>query len=49
MQVLAGDEKERLKQLSDFFDANAVQLNEEGLVIKDLHGHYEVKDIPSVE
>lgn len=39
----AGDENERKKQLGDFFETVAYQLNEEGLVVKDLKGHYEVQ------
>lgn len=39
----AGDENERKKQLADFFETVAYQLNEEGLVVKDLKGHYEVQ------
>lgn len=40
VQVEAGIESERKKQLADFFDRNAIQLNEEGLVVKDLSGPY---------
>lgn len=42
-KVEAGIESERQKQLSDFFDQHAIQLNEEGLVVKDLAGSYEVR------
>ena len=42
-QVEAGDEAKREKQLSDFFELNAFQLGEEGLVVKTLDGHYEVR------
>ena len=38
----AGDENERKKQLAEFFETVAYELNEEGLVCKDLKGHYEV-------
>lgn len=40
LQVGSGDEAERRKQLLDFFDERAIRLNEEGLVVKDLTGHY---------
>lgn len=39
-QVGSGDEAVRRKQLLDFFDERAIRLNEEGLVVKDLTGHY---------
>lgn len=40
VQVEAGDETDRKKQVMAFFNQNAIHLNEEGLVIKDLRGHY---------
>lgn len=42
-QVEAGDESERKKQLKEFFEMIAIQLNEEGLVVKDLSSPYLVR------
>lgn len=42
VQVAAGDEEERTKQLYECFEERAIHLNEEGLVVKDLEGHYVV-------
>lgn len=38
----AGDEKERKRLLGECFNERAIHLNEEGLVVKDLYGHYMV-------
>ncbi len=38
-----GKAAEREKLLYDCFEERAIQLNEEGLVVKDLHGHYVVR------
>lgn len=43
IQVPAGDEAERKKLLGECFEKRAIHLNEEGLVVKDLHGHYVVR------
>ncbi|CAM9320873.1 unnamed protein product [Ectocarpus sp. 12 AP-2014] len=43
-EVPAGDEVERKKQLDECFEQRAIHLNEEGLVVKDLHGHYMIGD-----
>lgn len=40
LQVGPGTEADRKKQLLDFFDERAIRRNEEGLVVKDLTGHY---------
>lgn len=37
-----GDHEERKKQLFECFNERAIHLNEEGLVVKDLYGHYMV-------
>lgn len=42
VQVGEGDEAERKKQLFECFEERAIHMNEEGLVVKDLHGHYRV-------
>eukprot|EP00752_Nemacystus_decipiens_P016381 g14643.t1 len=39
-----GDEEERKKLLFECFEERAIHLNEEGLVVKDLHGHYVLGD-----
>lgn len=38
----SGSEPERKKQLLGYFDERAIRRNEEGLVVKDLSGHYMV-------
>ncbi|CAM9713851.1 unnamed protein product, partial [Laminaria digitata] len=38
--VGSGSESERKKQLLGYFDERAIRRNEEGLVVKDLSGHY---------
>eukprot|EP00903_Cladosiphon_okamuranus_P009258 g8834.t1 len=43
-EVGEGDEAERKKQLRECFEQRAINLNEEGLVVKDLHGQYMLGD-----
>ncbi|CAM9127479.1 unnamed protein product [Scytosiphon promiscuus] len=43
-EVAAGDEGERKKQLDACFEERVIHLNEEGLVVKDLEGHYVLGD-----
>lgn len=38
----AGDEAKREEQLTAYFELKAIQMGEEGLVVKTLDGHYEV-------
>lgn len=42
-QVEAGDEAKREEQLAAYFELKAIQMGEEGLVVKTLDGHYEVR------